>query len=430
MLSNRSGDISVNRQFRKFQAYGFLKNLRFFDPFLMLFFLEKGLSYLEIGTIYAIREITINLFEIPSGLVADTWGRRRTLEGSFIFYILSFVLFYLTSDYRWFIVAMILFSVGEAFRSGVHKAMIFEYLRIQGWEERKVKYYGRTRSASQNGSAVSSVIAALVVLWSGKYSTIFLLSTIPYLADLFLILSYPAELDGETKSISRGRVLAQFAETFHDFRNFFTRWDFFRKILSLSSFTGYYKASKDYLQPVIKSGALMLPVFLALQNKQRTAILIGIIYAFIYILNAFSSRYSERFLKRFGNYERALKLTLMAGLFSGITAGILFKANMELLAVVPFLLIFSMENIRKPLGIAYVSENMERNLLASSLSAESQVSSVIAGGIAILLGFFADRFSIGTSFIVVSAILLLVSSLVFRTPLWKQKHRLSIVNKR
>ena len=55
MSPGRSGDISRNRQFRKFQAYGFLKNLRFFDPFLMLFFLEKGLSYLEIGTLYAIR---------------------------------------------------------------------------------------------------------------------------------------------------------------------------------------------------------------------------------------------------------------------------------------------------------------------------------------------------------------------------------------
>ena len=119
----------------------------------------------------------------------------------------------------------------------------------------------------------------------------------------------------------------------------------------------------------------------------------------------------------------------MAGLFSGITAGILFKPTWNFLRVVPFLLIFSMENIRKPLGIAYVSENMERNLLASSLSAESQVSSVIAGGIAILLGFFADRFSIGTSFIVVSAILLCIL-FIFRTPLWKQKHRLSIVNKR
>ena len=93
MSQARVGGFSKNLQFRKFQAYGFLKNLRFFEPFLMLFFLEKGITYLQIGTLYAIREITINLFEIPSGLVADAWGRRRTLAGSFLFYLSSFTCF-------------------------------------------------------------------------------------------------------------------------------------------------------------------------------------------------------------------------------------------------------------------------------------------------------------------------------------------------
>ena len=78
---------------------------------------------------------------------------------------------------------------------------------------------------------------------------------------------------------------------------------FFRKILSLSSFTGYYKPPQDYLQPVIKSGRSDVAGISCFTNKQRTAILIGIIYAFIYILNASSSRYSERFLKRFGTMK-------------------------------------------------------------------------------------------------------------------------------
>lgn len=36
-------------QFYKFSLYGFLKNLRFFEPFLYLFFLEQGLNFLQIG---------------------------------------------------------------------------------------------------------------------------------------------------------------------------------------------------------------------------------------------------------------------------------------------------------------------------------------------------------------------------------------------
>ena len=81
-------------QYYKFCIYGFLKNLRFFEPFLILFFLEKGLSFFQIGTLYAIREITINILEIPTGIVADSLGRRRTMIFSFIAYIISFIIFY------------------------------------------------------------------------------------------------------------------------------------------------------------------------------------------------------------------------------------------------------------------------------------------------------------------------------------------------
>ncbi len=78
-------------QYYRFCLYGFFKNLRFFEVFLILFFLEKGLSFFAIGTLYAAREITVNLFEIPSGVIADSFGRRRTMILSFGFYIISFV---------------------------------------------------------------------------------------------------------------------------------------------------------------------------------------------------------------------------------------------------------------------------------------------------------------------------------------------------
>lgn len=69
-------------QYYKFCLYGFFKNLRFFDVFLMLFFLEKGISYVEIGILYSAREIAILTMEIPSGVISDALGRRKTLIGS------------------------------------------------------------------------------------------------------------------------------------------------------------------------------------------------------------------------------------------------------------------------------------------------------------------------------------------------------------
>ena len=60
---------------------------------------------------------------------------------------------------------MLLFANGEAFRSGTHKAMIIQYLKIKGLLKLKTEYYGHTRSWSQRGSAISSLIAGGLVLY-------------------------------------------------------------------------------------------------------------------------------------------------------------------------------------------------------------------------------------------------------------------------
>ncbi len=59
-----------DRMFPRFALYGFLKNLRFFDPFIILIFREVGMSYLQIGFLYAIRDVATNILEIPTGVFA------------------------------------------------------------------------------------------------------------------------------------------------------------------------------------------------------------------------------------------------------------------------------------------------------------------------------------------------------------------------
>jgi len=136
-----ASSIIKNLQYYKFCLYGFLKNLRFFDAFLILFFLERGLSFIEIGLLYSIREITLAITEIPSGVIADMFGRRKTLIISFVLYILSFVIFYFSGQFLVFAFAMLVFAFGDAFRTGVHKAMIYQYLKLNNWDDQKVEYY-------------------------------------------------------------------------------------------------------------------------------------------------------------------------------------------------------------------------------------------------------------------------------------------------
>ena len=121
----------------RFSLYGFLKNQRYYDPFLYLVFIEKGLSYFEIGILIGFREICTNLFEIPSGAVADLYGRRRAMIFSFCAYIVSFAIFAESTSLFLLFAAMFFFGLGDAFRSGTHKAIIFDWLRQQGRSDEK-----------------------------------------------------------------------------------------------------------------------------------------------------------------------------------------------------------------------------------------------------------------------------------------------------
>ncbi|MCK4488888.1 MAG: hypothetical protein KAU23_01445, partial [Anaerolineales bacterium] len=91
--------ITRDRMFYRFSLYGFLKNLRFFDPFILLIFRSYGLSFLQIGILYSIRDVATNILEIPTGVIADSFGRRRSMVAAFLSYIASFLIFYFLKDF-------------------------------------------------------------------------------------------------------------------------------------------------------------------------------------------------------------------------------------------------------------------------------------------------------------------------------------------
>lgn len=378
----------------KFSAYGFLKNLRFFEPFLYLFFLENGLSYFQIGVLISIRETFVNLFEIPSGAVADLTGRRRAMVFSFSSYILSFLVFYFFSDFYLFIPAMILFASGEAFRSGTHKSMIMEYLDIQGKSDQQVSYYGKTRSASRLGSALSALLAALIVYFRGNYNVVFLATLLPYSMDLILMLTYPEELDGEISGtgISLRETLEQFKSSFGSI----TSTEEMGKVLvNASIFDSLFKIGKDYLQPIIRSQALALPVLLMIEDGQaRTSILIGIVYFFIYMNSFISSRKSSQLMERVGNIARSLNWLLWIDVMLFFTAAIGVLMDSLLVPVLSFLFFYTLYNLRKPMVVGFLGTRIESKERATVLSVHSQLRSVFGIIIAPIFGLLADNFGI------------------------------------
>lgn len=399
-------------QYYKFCFYGFLKNLKFFEPFFILFLLEKDLSFTQVALLYSVREIIIYITEIPTGIIADALGRKRTMVFSFGFYIISFLLFYSSNNFGFLMIAMIFFAFGDSFRTGTHKAMIFEYLNIKSWQSQKVQYYGGTRSCSQIGSAISSVIAAALVFLTKNYDIVFLVSIIPFFLDILLIISYPKELDGDVVSFKFTELLNVFKKIIKELFLNLKQKEKLKILLNVSSYSGYFKQTKDYLQYIIQTLAVTVPLIVGITQKQQTAVFIGIAFFVIYLLTSSASKNSAKIKSLFPDSNKALNQLLFLGVITGFVGGIFFHYSIYGLSILFFVFMYLIENFRKPIGIAYVAENFSSKSLATTLSVESLTKTIFASLVAIVLGFFADIFGVGIALSIVSIVVFLLGLVI------------------
>ncbi len=404
-------EIPRDLQFYKFSAYGFLKNLRFFEPFLILFFLEMGIDFVQIGVLMAVKEITTNLLELPTGIIADGFGRRKAMIFSFLSYIASFTVFTFSPGFYFYLLAMVLFAGGDAFRTGTHKAMILSYLEQKDIAHLKVHYYGRTRGASQLGSALSSIIAAALVLYQGSFRWVFLFSIVPYIMELFLMISYPKELDGHIEPVSGGifkETRERFFSVGKDFLLLFKNRAVLTVLLSSAVFSGLFKGIRDYLQPLVKTYTLAFPFLLALSDNKRSTILIGGIYFFLFLLSSYASGRAGHFSERFGRLSTGVNRTYIAGVFFVLLSGLALRLELFELSILFFITLFVFQGLRKPMCVACISEKISGKIMATGLSGESQIRSLFTAFFSLLMGVLVQYAGLGTAIIVIALITLLL----------------------
>ena len=373
----------------RFSAYGFLKNQQYYDPFLMLVFLEKGLSFTVIGFLYGFRELAVNVMEVPSGVVADLCGRRGSMVLSLSSYIVSFLVFGLSGTTWHLFLAMLLFAVGEAFRTGTHKSMILEWLRIQGRAKEKTKTYGYTRSWSKMGSAVAAIIGPVIVLATGRFSYTFLFAIPPYVLGILNLLAYPRELEGDPRPPAS--MWEMVVHLFRAFRRAFTHLRLLRILIESTAYEGTYKVVKDYVQPVIKQGAVALPLLAAMSVNRRTALLVPLIYVPLYLLSSVASRKSSWFADRFGGESRASRWLWVVTLIVAVPIAVALWLKVMWLAAAGFVALAALQNFWRPIVITRVDNETDATMGATMLSIESQGKSLGAMVLAPLLGYAVDK---------------------------------------
>jgi MFS family permease len=324
---------------------------------------------------------------------------------SFSFYLLSFGLFYLSPCFSIFALAMVIFALGEALRSGTHKAMILEYLRIKGIEDHKVEYYGHTRAASQLGAALTAIVAAGLVFYAGSYRILFLFSIVPCILGLLLMISYPRKLDGSLIRLEGNgkiRVIAGISVTLRDFSSTLRRSSLLRGLASSAFFDAAFKSTEGYLQPILQIQALALPILLFVGNHQRVAIVVGIMYFAIHLATSYASQNAGRLTAYTHSLPVAANITCLLGVTLLAAAGLAAALGAYGLSIAAFLGFHLLQNIRRPIMVGYLAGIIPHHTMATGLSVETQLRTLLVAGLAPLAGLLADSIGIGEALVVIA----------------------------
>ncbi|MDP8225281.1 MAG: MFS transporter [Candidatus Lernaella stagnicola] len=382
---------------RRFSLYGFLKNQQYFEPFLILYLRDLGLSFTMIGVLIGYREVLVNLFEVPSGVVADLWGRRRSMVTGWFSYIISFVLFALAPRGSVGLVvlfaAITFFAGGEAFRTGTHKAMIFTWLRLEGRTSERTKVYGLTRSWAKAGSALSVIIAGVLVFVTGGYRYIWWLCLAPYVANMFNLATYPKELDGEVADGGMS-VKKLFVELWRSIRLILRHRPLRGLFAESLGFDGLFTTTKDYIQPIVRQAALTLPLFALLEGEQRVAVLVSAAYLLIYLIGFFAARNAHRIETWSGGDVQGARRVWLGNLVTFGALLVLLVFEQYVWAIVVYLVAHLLHNIWRPLMLSRYDEHTPSERQATVLSVDAQAKSAFAMVFAPIIGFSVDHFGL------------------------------------
>ncbi len=93
-----------------------------------LFYLERGISSSEYILFVVVTFVIQLLFELPSGVLADKYGKKKILIFSQIFFLIATIIFIYSCNFLMFILGTIVMALQKCFSTGIVNSLLYESL--------------------------------------------------------------------------------------------------------------------------------------------------------------------------------------------------------------------------------------------------------------------------------------------------------------
>ena len=176
----------IKNQIRKLYASSILGNLSLTGAWVAIL-ASRGFSLVEIGLAETAYHAASLLMEIPSGTLADVYGRKKMLIISTLIHILAGAVMILSNNLALVCLSIALYAVCDSFASGSGEALAYDSLKSAGQEQVYDRYESTQLIIYRLCSGVSTLCAgfALIIGYRIAYAT----GIITCLIQLFLLFS-------------------------------------------------------------------------------------------------------------------------------------------------------------------------------------------------------------------------------------------------
>ena len=131
-----------------------------------LFLLRAGLNIFEVMVANSAFTMGMLVFEVPTGVVADTLGRQISFLAGIAIIIVSTVLYVLTAQMHWglwlFVIASVLLGLGFTFQTGAVDAWLVDALDHVAYDKPKEEIFARAGIFSSLAVLVGTLVGGVL----------------------------------------------------------------------------------------------------------------------------------------------------------------------------------------------------------------------------------------------------------------------------
>lgn len=353
------------------------------QPYTFIYFRNLGFSYTQIASFTSVMMISLLVFEVPTGIVADLYGRKRSVIIGLVIVGASPLIIVFSSNYFIILFCYALIGLGITFFSGAEEAFIVDNLKFHGRDDLIKEYYIKMSSLMGLGTVVAFGLGSIIVRYYG-IKPLWFMWGVGYLLSaflLFFIKEYgfsPVVYNRVSLKHLMNPLLNSFAfiKHHHNFLNY---------LIGSSMVTILFVQSDLWNVFFVDKGI----------NESNLSIIASITSLVIVFLPWFSRRVELKNIKKVLFVTTIIRIIILGAVF-------LIDRNNIIVGVILFIILGSIYSFEEPITSTYIQEETDSEIRATVGSFISMVYSVIGAIAGILIGILADFIGVKNSIIAFS----------------------------